>query len=241
MCVNRGGGGGGGGSLEESHQKTWDSLSRAERDAITRYTADDYTEINSYLLEEGGIPVFFERDIKNIDAALSKSIVPHDVVVYRGVDSDGYNAMVKGGLLDNGAVFEHKNYMSTTLSRDIATTFTRDTTGSKADPENILIVKVPKGSKGLYLGGKVGTKYGSVDDNELLLPRGTQLKTIRTKLTTRNEEMATFSLGGGASSITKTPGKRYVRITEVEVVGQPKRPLPKARGFYSQSGRWVSA
>lgn len=220
MCNERGGGktggGGGGGStatggggsasLEDAHNDVYNSLSAKEQDSIIDYTTSQYQGINGYLLGNGKADAKTMETIKNVDSALAKSTVPVDTVAYRGISSDGYKAMKSSGMLDKGAVFEHKNYMSTTTDKGIANNFSRGAKGTKSDPNNVLHVKVPKGKKGLYLGNN-----SNINEKELLLPRGVKLKTVGERM--ESTKVKTRGLGG--KTVTKT---QWTRITEVEVI-----------------------
>lgn len=209
----RSGGGGGaaaetpgsGQTLEDYHDQVFNSLSAGEQNSVIDYTTSQFEGINGHLLGKNDATPEMRKTISNVDSALGKSTVNVDTVAYRGISKDGYSYMQSNGMLDKGAVFTHKNYMSTTTDRKVADTFARGAKGTKADPHNVMQVKVPKGSKGLYLG-----KNSNINESELLLNRGTKVRVTGSSMVSSKVNVREFG-----KTVTRT---QWTRITEVEVV-----------------------
>lgn len=102
--------------------------------------------------------------IKSIDSAIEKSSVPEAVRVFRGMtarpplDGDPKDVI--------GKVYTDNVFKSTSTTDEIANRFA---IGKHRAGEDVAVldIKVPKGSKGLYV-GKLGPMEG---EEEVLLPR----------------------------------------------------------------------
>ena len=150
--------------METAESKKFKSLNRSEQDAIKAYTGDDYETINKKL-RSGGPP---SGHAVEMDKALAKSSLSHDMEVHRGFTLEGRPPPKIGSVMQDNA------YMSTSHGQRRAEGFT-----SRTDESVLMKVKVPKGSKAIYVGGN--SKYGN--EQELLLDRGAQVKfTSRKKI-----------------------------------------------------------
>lgn len=144
----------------------------SELEAINEYTDGAYKRINPFLYgETPRSPIerkVCEEDIKLIDSAISKFQLNHDlVVVYSGTDAHHYMSWKVGDEK------EIKAYLSTSAKESIAKSFYYNT----AEPL-IIEIRVPKGTKCLYIGNN--TKY-KTKQAELLLGRGIRYKVIERK------------------------------------------------------------
>lgn len=136
-------------------------MGKVDCTALKAYTGDGYRSVNSRLRNQ---PVKIGSDIeaKQIQAGLDKSFenaptVPRNMVVYRGIDRDA----IKG--LKPGDSFIDKGFVSTTI---------KGTGEFKGGAK--LEIRVPKGSKGIYVASI--SKYKS--EREMLLNRGSKFKVI---------------------------------------------------------------
>jgi hypothetical protein len=111
-------------------------------------------------------------DIQNIDIALNSSIIPENVIAYRGYGLEG-NIDFECSV---GHVITEKAYESTSLSYSSALHFANKV----ANSENKVIAKIyiPKGKKGAFMEGISNIKE---DGNEILLPRNTKYEVLSVK------------------------------------------------------------
>lgn len=127
-----------------------------EAESIQAYTADWYFDINDNLRKGRKSDAETQKMINDLDTALEKSSrMPSDALSYRGVD--GLNLRI-------GQTVTDKAFVSTSLNKSKAAEFT--TSGT------MLEIKVPKGSKAMYLNSLSDYK----DEKELLLGRGSSFK-----------------------------------------------------------------
>lgn len=132
---------------------------REECSSVRNYTFLGYSVINSHLRKGGDGAEL--RKITDIDKFIEKAPrVPEDMMVIRGIKSKELFDKLTPGVL-----FEDKAFVSTSADprAEIAT-----------DKGMILEIKVPKGSKGIYVEKISDHAY----ERELLLPRGSKFKVI---------------------------------------------------------------
>lgn len=126
-------------------------------DAIDAYQAEDYIEINAALRSGGKVSKSTKDAIKGLQSAFNLTEPIHeDITLYRGVGSEFVNS--QDSWKDNGIV-------STSPSKDIPTSY--------AEGGTLMVIRVPKGSRGvlpLYTGGT------ETPAEEVLLPPGTTFK-----------------------------------------------------------------
>lgn len=167
-----GGGGAGGGASSEGgtghsaaakkENERWESsLTSGEREAISSYTGSGYHEINSSL--RSGKKNLYTKDL---DAAIAKSSVPEDTVVYRG-------GAIESSKLKVGLTATDKGYVSTSTSSAYAKTYSKrvstKTLGELSSKKMELAnwnITVKKGSKAAFLGS----------ENELLIHRNAKFR-----------------------------------------------------------------
>jgi len=151
-------------------------VTKSELEDIEYYRSIGSGPINNYLrVGESKAKGFLDptelaeikKTTKNIESALNKSIVPDDVIAYRGISSKE----IVDELNDNmGKVFTEKGFASTSLDRSIAEQFTGWMTGEGA----LVRIRVPKGLKGMYIGDR---------EKELLLQKNKKYRIISKKTT----------------------------------------------------------
>ena len=166
------------GYSEHSWGKLWvASLSKEQKESLNRYKQYDYIGINDYLRYGGfsmaahGSQYYFNRiksDIGNIDKALNSSIIPENIVTYRGfVDFE----------CKTGDIVPQKAYESTSLSYDSALHFANKVINS-GNKGAVAKIYIAKGKKGAFMDG---VSFIPEDGNEILLPRNTIYKVLSVK------------------------------------------------------------
>lgn len=146
-------------------------------DALEAYKGSEYEKINGYLRDPNKNASFTKERVQgyvdNLDSLLDKTTNKDNIVVYRGLSDTTQNwkkAM--------GTVISDPGYTSTTLTREQAEGFIRY--AAQRDELNrhdvLLTIKIPKGSKGFYADGIIGTYQNG--ELEYLLPRNCKLKII---------------------------------------------------------------
>lgn len=139
-------------NLVRNYGAEWSSsISLKEREAVNLYTGTAYSNINA--VERGIEKKYIDNNFevaRNLHSALQKAEIPCDCVTYRGCSSKALGLM--GRLSDEqliGKVFRDKGFMSTSLDRGNA--FSND--------DMLLIINVPKGAKGAYVGYLSAAKH----------------------------------------------------------------------------------
>jgi len=129
----------------------------------------DYRELNAYLRgvdPSRPAPQIKDRAINetknNLDAAMKKSVIDDDMVVYRGVTKEFYDN------LDGIEEFREHAFISTSSNKSIAADF-----GANRETGESWIVKinVPKGAHGIDI-----EKFLQTGESEWLLDRGYSFK-----------------------------------------------------------------
>lgn len=137
--------------------------------AVDRYQGGGYDRINGEL-RKGRISSGARPFVKNIDAAIAKSAMPENVVLYRGFTStdvvQNWNRIV-------GTTIKDKAFASTSISPRIARRFIDQ--APKIAPKVLAEIHVPKGTKGLWM----GSARASTEELEILLHRNIKFKVIK--------------------------------------------------------------
>lgn len=134
------------------------NLPSGETDSLAFYKSEGYGDINALL--RSGEYGDYESQIKDIDSAISKSVIPEDVQVFRGISLD----MFGDDGIGEGDEFSDNGFVSTSMSFQVASNFTND--------DAYMVINVPKGSNGIYTDSQnLGFDAGR-EEFELLLPRG---------------------------------------------------------------------
>lgn len=147
------------------------NLSEEEKASLVAYKKDS-NPIN----EELRSPDYFASDsgafpfVRRIDDAISKSTVPDNVFTYRGINQAVFKKehKVVGSLVGN--IIDDKAFVSTTLHRKQALSWSW-MNGSELGV--VLEIALPKGSHALYMDDPSIMDRG---EYELLLPRGTKFR-----------------------------------------------------------------
>lgn len=145
----------------------------AELQAIAKYTADGYTEINRYLYKGHDDGVSQEQDeylnqtIESLDSAFEETQTPFPYTVYSGLSSR-YSA----DKFKLGGEYIFRGYVSTSLDFNTAIGGFADVGDS--DQPVVLQVELKKGQKAIYVDA-VSVNAG---ERETLLPRGSKIKVI---------------------------------------------------------------
>lgn len=129
------------------------------KSAIKSYAGEGYKQTNGWLRQGGdaSAPSQLGHQVRAIDAAIEKSVVPEDIRVFRGLKT------IPPGLKE-GAVFHNHGFVSTSLSKDSADGFVGDA---------VMNIRIRKGAKGAMIDSLSG-----YDEHELLLPRSSKFKVI---------------------------------------------------------------
>lgn len=136
-----------------------DGLSSGERDSINSYTNKGDKLINKQL-RRGRLTPAVQEQVDQIDAALERSKVPEDVVVYRNASS-----AILGDLSPEeavGQVIQDRGYTSTSMV-EFSLEHNQDVQ---------LRITVPAGSRGAFIAEVSHWRR----ERELLLPRDTQIE-----------------------------------------------------------------
>ena len=115
------------------------SLSRTEASTLSFYKASGYRRINEFLRGEK-VADGVKKLAKTIDSALRTAPgLPHDLVLYRGVEA--IDAMAKA---KPGKTQRYRAFMSSSISEDSATQFK-----NRAQNGKMVVIRAPKGYKGI--------------------------------------------------------------------------------------------
>lgn len=155
-------------SLQTKSDKVWkNKLLGSEQNAIYEYSGENYKLINKYLRgatseqEDKDIEFYqIKQQIKEMDRALSKNKLGDDLVLYRGVSKEEYDAWLNNEIL--------KSYKSTSISEE---TFEHFGDGYR------IIIHAPENTKGFYIGEHSAFK----EEKEFLIHRGQKYKILSNK------------------------------------------------------------
>jgi hypothetical protein len=140
--------------------KSWiNNLSKEELSALKKYTGEVfYSNINDTLRGFSSFTHNNEKYCDLITSALSKASTPEDIIVFRGTSKMMLGAL-KNLPADQlvGKIIQDKAFMSTSLME-----------GEVYDSNLILIMNIPKGTQGAYI-GSLSFLHGEF---EFLLNRG---------------------------------------------------------------------
>jgi pyruvate/2-oxoglutarate dehydrogenase complex dihydrolipoamide acyltransferase (E2) component len=148
--------------------KEFDDMAEGEEiTALRRYKGAGYRDINGYL-RGGPATGTAADDVRYLDTALNRAKLQQDVRVYRGVKFEGQRVPPSFANLRVGSVMQDPSYLSTTTTDYVATGFAKNRKGNY-----LLDIRVPKGSRGLYIDPITNKK--NLKEDEILLPRGSKL------------------------------------------------------------------
>lgn len=154
------------------------ALTEAEAKAANDYSKVSHVAINTYartgVIDDWSTKAELEEYIKHLDSAIARSSLGESIIANRQMSgSRTWDNLIKGGL-KVGDVVGDLGYSSFTVANsgmDFADW--RNRGGVRLE------IQMPKGTKGLWLGGeKYGNKYVANwrDEYELLLARNSQFK-----------------------------------------------------------------
>jgi len=177
-------------SIERHYSKYKDN----DHEAISDYTSGEGSfDSNSQYLNKplykakGAVPKEIKSWTDRTDALVARHRTPNDMTAYYGISRNPKLFSYGSNLIKNNKttitapfVFVNHGYTSTSLDPDIAWTFARnqliDSSNKLVIQAHMLIIKIPKGFSGAYVGHLSAQKdrYGGRwDEMELILPRGT--------------------------------------------------------------------
>lgn len=168
--------------IENNYIDNIKKLTKSEQSGIVKYTGSSYITVNKYLRNpEKAAPLspFYADIVKNATSALEKCRTKEDMIVYRGMGSDGlWKALNLGSekdLIDmvgkdpdclKGVVFSEKGFCSCGIRPD------------KSFGGVVMHTKVPAGSKGMYV-DPISKHYA---ERELLLQRNSSFRIVDFKV-----------------------------------------------------------
>lgn len=154
---------------QSKSDEVYANLSKSEREALSEYTQGGYLDINSDL--GSGIESYYT---KSLNGSIDKFTVDSNIITYRGTNENYYKGYKVGD------TFEGKVFYSTSVNKEQAKVFADDVTEYSDDGSKgvLLEIKVPKGSKALYIGKNTDYKPDgyTVNEYELLLSNKTKYK-----------------------------------------------------------------
>lgn len=162
-------------ALQMQSNAVYDEIPSTHKKILNDYTTGGYDNVNAFLngkyKPEGINKVFIDREIETIDEAMSKFDLKDNIVTYRGTNKkyyDKYNV---------GDTFTEKVYYSTSLKENNAKEFLSKHKSVDNDNSMLVEIRVPKGTKSLYVGENGNFKQ----EYELLLSKGLKYKVIEKK------------------------------------------------------------
>ena len=220
-------------SIERHYSKYKDN----DHEAISDYTSGEGSfDSNSQYLNKplykakGAVPKEIKSWTDRTDALVARHQTPNDMTAYYGISRNPKLFSYGSNLIKNNKttitapfVFVNHGYTSTSLDPDIAWTFARnqliDSSNKSVIQAHMLIIKIPKGFSGAYVGHLSAQKdrYGGRwDEMELILPRGTS-----------------FTISPKPSVIKKTVRGTTLYVFKWKATAVP--PLPLAEGFLDEA------
>ena len=158
-------------SMRDQYQ-LWDAtLNDDEKDAIYKYKATGSCRSMNRQLRYGGDDEEVSRDIDTLSSAINKSILPHDMVLHRGVSNKVLShflnmdpsQLTKENILKSNSIVSDKGFMSTSIDKQKAHGFAEMHSG------HMLQINVPAGSHGAYI-DPISNMFEN--EREVLLDKG---------------------------------------------------------------------
>ena len=147
-------------------------LSTDEQEAVRTYAGNHYSAINAVCYSgTAGSPV--DRYIAPLDSAIAAAPpLESPTMLYRGVSGDYATTLSH---LSEGDVFSSRAFTSTSIDRDLASSFTREDKNPL-----VLSIEAPTGTPGLSVGGFFESVYSDdqYNEGEFLMPRGTKFEVL---------------------------------------------------------------
>ena len=164
-------------ALEDYSKNVWQpTLTEHEKDIIVRYTKNESGVINP-ILNKGAIQLDDTvRDVvETLSNAISKFELEYDITVFRGVSKNEYEQIIAGHSEYRTKTF--LSFKSTSLDSSEAdnfSTFPYIDSPYEGMKKHILIVYVPKYSRGAYLGDLSDAQ----NEKEFLLDKDTSYRVV---------------------------------------------------------------
>ena len=168
--------------------KVWDSTPMSFHESIKDYTASMYEDMNHYLMMDDEHRKAFDAMFRELDSTsldqkvsdmhqgISAASTSRDMLVYRCRYSAGIPLSSRSGeeqacydALDDGGVFMKQNFGSTTTDYEHMSSI-----WDLEDDATRYVIKVPKGSKGLY----VDTVSANAGEHEFILDSNTRYRVV---------------------------------------------------------------
>ncbi len=140
---------------------TVEHLTDKQHKSARDYTGSAAASMNKRLREGGeATPA-----IKHLDEAIAGAKLKADTVLYRGIPAEAAKAMFPGGIVQTGQEVTDKGFSSTSLSKQVASNFSRGV---------ILHINAPKGAPALDV------RHLSLHpgEEEVVLPRDAKLRVV---------------------------------------------------------------
>lgn len=156
-------------SREEWGQRNWSGTEwdEEEQRALAYYQRSGYEGGNSDLRSGAPLDENTRWMVDETDRAIQRAApIPENVVAYRGIQGD-FAAQVKGGMTE----WTDDGYLSTSLDREVAV-------GDFAARGLLMEVRVPAGTRGLYMNANPKARMSVREEQELLLGRGQRLRVV---------------------------------------------------------------
>lgn len=141
-----------------------------QRIELKDYKEGNYRQLNSYLANptsvEASLAKELNKQVKTIDAAILKSTLVQDTIVYRGIQSPALARNIDRLI---GKTMNPPNYLSTSTSSRVA----RDFAGFGSNGV-VLAIKAKTGMRAAHL--DQFQVAGNAGENELLFPRDSKIR-----------------------------------------------------------------
>ena len=167
----------------EGYRQKWTA---PELRSVQDYVGPWYSSINQYLRKTeqffGNELADIKFRVKAIDAALKKTIVKENTILFRGANLPELTQLFDKGENLAGSVWLEDAYMSTSLNKNVAVAFSQEQSifATNAPSPVIFRIKAEKGTKGAYV-SHVNREFHRAtpnyhnDESEILLKRSTPL------------------------------------------------------------------
>ena len=167
-------------TLQAQSDSVYNDIPSTYKKILNDYTTGGYENVNEFLngafMPEGNNKIFINREIEILDETMSKFELKENITTFRGTNKKHYDKY------NVGDTFTEKVYYSTSVKENNAKEFLSkhkgtDANGDLYDNSMLVEVRVPKGTKSLYVGKNGDYKQ----EYELLLSRGLKYKVIEKK------------------------------------------------------------
>ena len=137
------------------------SLSKAEMDAVSRYSGSDFRRVNGFLRGKYKGSTALNNRIQSLDSAIGRSAVNKDVTVVRGTTLSAFQRYHPKNFI--GKEITEPGFMSTSV---------KPLSGFRFDHGVRLNITAPKGTNAIYLEPVTSVK----GEQEILFGRGTRMR-----------------------------------------------------------------